>query len=153
MPVAPTNIETAVQRVLAGYLADALPASVTVARSVLSAPPESSRVTVLPGSSPAAAVEPFIGSVAGRVWRDETFTVRVWVECLGDTLDEVEDEADLYAASVEEIVAMHPDLDDMAGVISFGLSMDRTTHPMQEVMTGIFYRWIDIEIEVKARYD
>lgn len=153
MPVAPTNIETAVQRALAALLADALPDSVTMARSLVPSPPESSRVTVLPGASPAAAVEPFIGSVAGRVWRDETFSVRVWVECLGDTLDEIEDTADSYVAAIENVVVTNPDLGDLPGIVSFGGSMDRTTHPMAEITPGTFYRWVDIEISVTARYD
>lgn len=151
--VAPNNIELAVQRTLAAMLRDLMPESVTIARSLIPAPPESDRVTVLPGESPAVAVEPFIGSVNGRVWRDEDFTVRVWIECLGDDLDDVEDRAYVLVATLEDFVATNPDLGGMAGVISFGNSLDRTTHPMWEVTAGMFYRWIDVEIAVKARYD
>jgi hypothetical protein len=151
--IAPTNIETAVQRTLAAYLRAALPDTVAVVRSLLPAAPEANRITVLPGSSPAAAVEPFIGQVDGRVWRDETFSVRVWVECLGDDLEDVEDAADELAVAVEEVIATLPDLGGLAGVIGFGGSMSRVTHPMSEIAAGTFYRWVDIEIEVKARYD
>lgn len=152
MSEAPTNIETAVQRALAALIDEAFPA-VTVARSLISAPPEENRFTVLPGQAAATAVEQFIGDVDGRVWRDEDFTVRVWVEVLGTDQTEVEDQADLMVAGLEEIVATNPDLAGMAGVISFGQQMARDTQPVWEMQPGFFYLWVDTEISVKARYD
>lgn len=151
-PISPYSLETSVQRAIADHLASAFPGT-TVARSLISAPPEQDRLTVLPGVTPGTAVEPFIGNVDGRVWQDETFTVRVWVECLGNDLNDVEDRADAFAEGIAEIVKTRPDLDDLPGLISFGLNMNRSTNPMWEVSPGLFYRWIDIEISVSARYD
>lgn len=155
MADAQANIETAVRRTLAGLLASAFP-DVTVARSLLSEPPEERRLTVLPGQSPASAVAPFIGSVAGRVWRDEEFTVRVWVEVIGTDPDDVEDAADALAKGVEEFPATQPDLDGMDGVISFGGTearpATRTTHPVWPALPGVLLQLIEIEIPVTARY-
>jgi hypothetical protein len=152
MSEAPTNIETAVRRTLAALIGEAFP-SVTVARTLISAPPEENRFTVLPGQAAATAVEPFIGDVEGRVWRDEEFSVRVWVEVIGNDLDDVEDQVDEFVAGLEDIVVTNPDLGGMAGVISFGEQMSRDVHPVWEPQPGFFYLWVDTEISVKARYD
>lgn len=156
MSLAPQNIETAVRRALADILQATFP-DTTVVRSLLSDPPEGQRLTVLPGQSPASAAAKFIGSVAGRVWRDEEFTVRVWVEVFDTDLDDVEDRADALAWGVEEIPATNPDLDDMAGIISFGgtetRTATRTTQPAWQPQTGFFFQLIQIEFPVHARYD
>lgn len=155
MPEAQTNIETAVRRTLAGLLASAFP-DVTVARSLLSEPPEERRLTVLPGQSPASVSAQFIGSINGRVWRDEEFTVRVWVEVIGTDLDDVEDAADALAKGVEEFPATQPDLAGMDGIISFGGTESRpatrTTQPAWPALPGFLLQLIEIEIPIRARY-
>lgn len=152
MPNALNNIETLVQRTLSTLLRDALPDTVTVTRALVPAPPEGQRVTVLPGNDLAVTEVPFIGN-AGRAVRDDTFNVRVWVEVIGDDQDEVEDGADAYVATVENVSAEQPDLGGLDGVVAFGQRLTRMTHPMVELRPGVFYRWVELEISADTRLD
>lgn len=152
MADATTNIHTATQRALAVWLETVFP-DTTIARSLIPSVPEQNRITVLPGAAPARiAVDTFQGgAVRGR--RGDDFTVRVWIECIGDELDEVEDKADGFAADLEAAVAAYPTLNgDVDGLVMFGQHIDLTPHPMVELGAGLFYRIVELEISAKGRY-
>jgi hypothetical protein len=151
-PNATNSIELAVQRQLALMLREALTQDVSVERSLLPSPPEPARVTVLPGTEAAEAEVLFIGN-AGRAHRQDEFTVRVFVEMIGDDQVEVEDAGELIANTVEDVMAENPTLGDLDGVAMFGQRRSRRPHDVWQPQAGLYFRLIELTASVTGRYD
>jgi hypothetical protein len=149
---ATNNIDLAVQRQLALMLRAVLPEDVGVERSLIPAPPEANRVTVLPSRAPATAEVLYIGNAA-RAHRQDELSVMVWVETIGDGQDDVEDLHELHLDLVEDVIAENPTLGDLDGVAMFGQSVTRTPHPVFQPTSGVFYRWTELEVSATGRYD
>lgn len=151
-PNATNSVDLAIQRRLALLLRDALPDDVSVERSLTPAPPEQDRVTVLGSNTPARSEVLYLGN-AGRAHRQDELFVRVWVETIGDDQEDVEDRAEIYANTVEDLAAENPTLRDLDGVAMFGQNTTRQPHDVFQPMAGLFYRWIEMEISATGRYD
>jgi hypothetical protein len=149
---ATNSVDLAIQRQLALLLRERLPADVSLERSLIPAPPEQDRVTVLGSNAPSRSEVLYIGN-ADRAHRQDELFVRVWVETIGDDQDDIEDRAELYAKAVEDVAAENATLGDLDGVAMFGQVFTRQPHDVLQPMTGLFYRWIEIEISATGRYD
>lgn len=152
MANATNSIEVLAQRTLAEYLRAALPEDVSIVRSLIAAPPEGDRISVLPGTDAATTVEVFLGN-AGRAVRDDDFTIRVWIEVIRDDLADAEDAADSYVNAIEDVIAENPTLGDLDGLVAFGVQMTRETHPMIELTPGSHYRWAELTVTADCRYE
>lgn len=149
---ATNNVDLAIQRQLAFLLREALPEEVGVERSLIPAPPEANRVTVLPSTTAATAEVLYIGN-AGRAHRQDELTVMVWVETIGDDQADVEDLHELHLDLVEDVIAGNATLGGLDGVAMFGQRVTRTPHPVFQPTAGVFYRWTEIEVSATGRYD
>lgn len=152
MSWATNDIEVIVQRRLAQYLRGVLAEEVAVERSLIPAPPEAMRVTVLPGTGPSTTEDLYIGT-AGRAHRQHDFTVRTWTEVIGDDQDEVEDAARLIESTIEDVVAENPTLGDLEGLAMFGQSITIDAHPIMQPEAGLYFAWVEREISATGRYD
>lgn len=152
MTWATNTIELAVQRQLALLLRGALPDDVSVERSLVPGPPESKRVTVLPGSEPGEQRDLYIGN-AGRAHRQHDFTVRTWTEVIGDDQAEVEDAAQMIESLIEDVVAEHPTLGDLEGLLMFGQRILVDPEPIWQPQPGVYFAWIERSISATGRYD
>lgn len=147
------NIETQVERRLATLLRDGLPEGVDVERMLIPAPPTQDRVSVLPGTSVATTEAAFLGN-GNRVRRDDAFQTRVWIETVHDDIEGAEDAADQWVVTLENVVANNPTLGGVIdGLLMFGQTMTRLTHPVIPLGQGLYYRWLEIQISADCRYD
>lgn len=152
MTWATNSIEIATQRQLALLLREALAEDVALERSVMVAPPESKRVTVLPGDEPSEIVDLYIGN-GGRAHRQHEFTVWTWTEVVGDDQAEVEDATIVIESAIEDVIAERTTLGDVEGLLMFGQSVQVTAHPIFQPQPGLYFAWVERQISATGRYD
>jgi len=152
MAWATNSIEIATQRQLALLLRERLPEDVSIERSLVAAPPEAKRVTVLPGQEQGTARDLYIGN-AGRAHRQHEFTVRTWCEVIGDDQDQVEDDALLIESAIEDVLAEGQMLTLVDGLAMFAQQVTVDPHAIFQPTTGFYFAWIARDISATGRYD
>jgi hypothetical protein len=148
------NIRTATMRQAAEFLRAALPEDIAVVRYFVPEPPAGrGRVSVFPSDDPAVATVQFLGNGGGRTTRDETFTIVVSCETIGDNQDALESAMDEITSAVEDLAAEYPTLGDLDGMSMFGVQIQTTPHPVVQLDPGVLYQWVEMSLSARGRYD